>query len=247
MSGVDRRLRALLEESGIPEAGSEDLAALLASLEAGYVDDAPPEPGPELAALLGGGGGAPTTASTKQTRSARRGHRAAVSGFAALGVVLGTGFAAAANELPAQAQHWVAEFSQRYLPFALPYPESPTPGGAPESSWRDRTPRWPDEHDARPTPSETSEQDGPSPVPSAHHEDPPEVDDGYPDRDESSETALEDEREEVAQEREHQAETTPDRTRETSGTEEVESGEASDSDDEPAASTGDAPEESVDD
>jgi hypothetical protein len=264
MSDLEERLRALLDESGIPQGGSEELAALLASLEAGYVDDVTPEPGPELAALLGGGGRAPT----KGTPFRRR-HRAAFTGMAALGVVLGTGWAAAANELPAPAQHWVAEFSQRFLPFDLPFPESSARGRVPDAPQGDRRARRLDEHDARPTPGEGgADEEGLPSRQQALQKAPPDVVDGDPapdDGDDGAQPSVEEAPEGAVQEGQRdagetsEAEETPDRTRESSETQETqetqetetqqtESSESTDSGAEPAGSTSsDAPEESPDD
>lgn len=149
MSDVQARVRGMLDEAGLPEAASAELMRLLAGLEERYVDGSVPEPGPELAALLAGATSGPGPGAGKGTR----GRRAAAAGVLALGVVVSTGWAAAANELPAPAQRWVARFSQRYLPFELPYPDAGVRGGgaAPWSGDTSRT-RSPDGHDSRPSP-----------------------------------------------------------------------------------------------
>lgn len=150
MSDVEVRVRGMLEESGL--GGSEELVSLLAALEARYVEDVVPEPGPELATLLGGGG-----AGGRGGAGGAGGRRAAAAGVVALGLVVTTGWAAAANELPTAAQRWVAQFSQRYLPFDVPFPDTRTPGEAPDPAADGKAdPRRLDAHDARPTPPDRS-------------------------------------------------------------------------------------------
>lgn len=103
----------LVRESGLPDEAVAELEPFVYALR----ELAPPEiptPSPALAALLASPPGF-------RARSRRR--------FAALGVAAAalssltvTSVAAAANELPESAQHFVAEFSQRYLPFHFPEP-----------------------------------------------------------------------------------------------------------------------------
>lgn len=117
MKGMDVRVRAMLEESEIPASGGDELVELLVGLEERYVD-AVPEPSPELAVLLGVDD---ASQATRLLLTPRR-RRALAAGVVALGAVVTTGLAAAANELPEPAQRWVSELSDRYLPFDLPEP-----------------------------------------------------------------------------------------------------------------------------
>ncbi len=117
MKAMDVRVRAMLEESEIPAFGADELVELLVGLEERYVD-AVPEPSPELAVLLGVDD---ASGATRLLLTARR-RRALAAGVVALGAVVTTGLAAAANELPEPAQRWVSELSDRYLPFDLPDP-----------------------------------------------------------------------------------------------------------------------------
>jgi hypothetical protein len=123
MSDVEVRVRNMLDEAGMTGSGAEELAQLLMNVEARFVDDTAPEPGPELAALV----------QVLEAAPLRRPHphrrRAAAAGAVALGVVLSAGWAAAANQLPARAQRWVAELADRYLPFGPPCPEDLLPHG----------------------------------------------------------------------------------------------------------------------
>jgi hypothetical protein len=73
-----------------------------------------PAPSPALAALLEGAE-APAT-----SRDSDRTGGVAVAGVALL-LAVGTGWAAAANELPAPLQDAIADFSHHHLPFDLPY------------------------------------------------------------------------------------------------------------------------------
>ncbi len=119
MTEANLRLSALLEESGVPASDTDGLVDLLAGLEARYVDGSVPEPGPRLAAVLSAG--LPAAAPVARSSYGRR-RRVVAAGAVALSAVVTTGVAAAANELPASAQQWAAEFSERYLPFDLPAP-----------------------------------------------------------------------------------------------------------------------------
>lgn len=145
MTEVSARVRAMFEESGLP-GGDDDLVDLLAGLEPRYVDESAPEPGPELARLLDEG--QPPEGRTTRWLSGRR-RRIAAAGALALGTVVGTGVAAAANELPPPAQRWVAELSERFLHVDLPRPDT-----APAVVVKDRADRRrhakAEEHDARP-------------------------------------------------------------------------------------------------
>jgi hypothetical protein len=117
MTEANVRIHEMLEESGVSGTDPE-LLELLAGLEQQYVDIAVPEPGPQLATLLGGG-----VTGSSMVRPLLGGRRRVVAaGALALGAVLTTGVAAA-NELPPPAQRWIAEFSERFLPFDLPGPE----------------------------------------------------------------------------------------------------------------------------
>lgn len=111
------RAQEMLEQSGIPEEGSEQLIECLAALERSVPDTAP-EPGPELAALM-----ARTSKAVVVAPFARRRRRVLIAGAVAFGTVAAGGIAAAANELPSGAQDVVAEFSERFLPFDLPRPD----------------------------------------------------------------------------------------------------------------------------
>jgi hypothetical protein len=106
----------MLEQSEIPEEGSEQLVECLAGLARG-VPDAGPEPGPELAALMA------TGSRVVSAPFGRRHRRVLAAGVLAVGAVAAGGIAAAANELPPAAQSVVAEFSERFLPFELPHPD----------------------------------------------------------------------------------------------------------------------------
>jgi hypothetical protein len=121
----ENSVRALLAESGITGPDTDELAGRLSALEQ-YVDDTPPEPSPQLAALMAG----KATAAVVAPFSRRRG-RVLVASLVAVGAVGAGGIAAAANELPAPAQDLVAELSERYLPFSLPRPAAPTVEEAP--------------------------------------------------------------------------------------------------------------------
>ena len=132
MTGTENRVRELLAESGITGPDTDELATRLSALEQ-YVDDTPPEPSPQLAALMAG----KVTAAVVTPFSRRRG-RVLVASLVAVGAVGAGGIAAAANELPAPAQDIVAELSERYLPFSLPRPtpaaveEAPASDGGPD-------------------------------------------------------------------------------------------------------------------
>lgn len=258
MSDLDVQVRSMLAEAGINEEGSEELVRLLASLDATYVDGAAPEPGPELAVLLGG----------REAPLARprrpRGRRAAATGLVALGVVASTGWAAAANELPRPAQRWVADFSQRYLPFDLPYPQPVTPAGGPgPTSERKDGPSWLDAHDARPV-VERDAGGGSTLWRRDASGDDSDVDvdaderysgDSETDSGEDRETDLGDEREDATREWGQEAEedsgsetpaSTP-QSAEESDTEDVESSDGADGGDGYTEPASDAPEESSDD
>jgi len=107
----------LLAEAGFP--GDGGLAGLLGELEA-MADGPAPRPSDALAALLAGSVTALPVTSVR---------RRLVSGAAALTVVAvtTTGFAAAANELPARAQRIAASFSTHFLPFSFPMPREDGP------------------------------------------------------------------------------------------------------------------------
>lgn len=115
---IEARLREMLAESGIDGEGTEELVGRLRELDR-YVDEDPPEPSPQLAAMMAG--------LARNVVSApfggRRRTRLFIAGAAAFGTVAAGGIAAAANELPPAAQTIVAEFSESYLPFELPYPD----------------------------------------------------------------------------------------------------------------------------
>ncbi len=103
----------LVRESGLPDEAVAELEPFVCALR----ELAPlevPTPSPALAALMASPPGF-------RARSRRRLAAFGVAA-AALSSMTVTGVAAAANELPASAQHFVAEFSQRYLPFHFPEP-----------------------------------------------------------------------------------------------------------------------------
>jgi hypothetical protein len=141
----EERLREMLAESGIADEGSERLLECLSTLERS-VDDTLPEPGPELAALMARAGAAVRTS----VLSRRRG-RVLVAGAVAFGTVAAGGIAAAANELPPDAQRLVAEFSERYLPFELPRPDV-RPDGREEDELEQPVTTWQDQGDDVPPP-----------------------------------------------------------------------------------------------
>lgn len=145
MTHSEERLREMLAESGIADEGSERLLECLATLERN-VDDTPPEPGPELAALMARAG----TAVRTTVLSRRRG-RVLVAGAVAFGTVAAGGIAAAANELPPDAQRLVAEFSERYLPFELPRPDV-RPESREEDEPEQPVTTWQDQGDDVPSP-----------------------------------------------------------------------------------------------
>ncbi|KQT93869.1 hypothetical protein ASG49_02585 [Marmoricola sp. Leaf446] len=101
----------------------EELGCLLS-----LVDDAPPAPSAELAALLGppatGGGTVDRDLAHLVPLRRRTGPRGAVTGAVVLAVatVGATGLSAAANSLPAPLQEQVADLSRAYLPFDFPRP-----------------------------------------------------------------------------------------------------------------------------
>jgi hypothetical protein len=74
-----------------------------------------PAPSPALAALLDGLEEPATSRDPDRTRGF------AVAAVALLLAMVGTGWAAAANELPAPLQDAIADFSQHHLPFDLPH------------------------------------------------------------------------------------------------------------------------------
>jgi hypothetical protein len=107
------RAREMLDEAGIPEAGSTRLVESLATLGRS-VDGIEPRPGPELSSLLA------RSATGAVTPFTRRRARLLVATAVAISTVGAGGIAAAANELPEGAQNLVSRFSERYLPFDLP-------------------------------------------------------------------------------------------------------------------------------
>lgn len=114
---IEARLREMLAESGIEDEGSDELVGCLRELER-YVDETPPEPSPQLAAVMAGLARNVVTAPFGRRRT-----RLFIAGAAAFGTVAAGGIAAAAEVLPPAAQTIVAEFSEKYLPFELPHPD----------------------------------------------------------------------------------------------------------------------------
>ena len=176
-----RQLDALLAESGegldaVDRAHlHEELGALLT-----LVDDAPPAPSPELAALLGlpaPGDAPPAVVALHRpghpahgSRRRLTGPRGAVTGAVVLAVatVGATGLSAAANSLPAPLQRQVADLSRTYLPFDFPEPRGavglPLPGAqpAPQPPVPDDAPGGATRQDARvPTPGREGTLPGP--------------------------------------------------------------------------------------
>lgn len=162
------RLHSMLLESGIEVEDHGPLLESLTALHDRYVDGTVPEPSAELAALLAGAG--------KVVRApfATRRARLLVAGAVAFGAVGVGGVAAAAtNELPTGAQQFVAEFSERYLPFHLPRPEvtpeadDQAPEPAPPVTTgddRDATPSGEPSRPARSPRSKPTEPAAPVPV-----------------------------------------------------------------------------------
>lgn len=119
MSDTRALVLEMLAESGIDGDGFDELVSCLTELDV-YVDDTPPEPSPELVALIAG----LTPDNVVPGPFGRRRARLFIAGAAALSAVGAGGIAAAAaNELPSGAQTIVAEFSERFLPFELPHPD----------------------------------------------------------------------------------------------------------------------------
>ena len=154
------QLDALLEEHAdtIDRVDQDHLRDELGSL-LGFVDDAPPTPSAELAAVLGlpsppqhrSLAAVPLVAGPARPRRRLTGPRGAVTGAVVLAAatVGATGISAAANSLPAPLQRHVADLSRDYLPF-----DFPTPRGArdrePTSQGRPATGAQPPEHVAPP-------------------------------------------------------------------------------------------------
>ena len=115
----------LLAESGM--AGDAALTAVLTDLR-DLAAGPPPEPSPELAALLAGDGPASTGVLPAPVVPLTRRRRAALGMSAVvLAAVASTGVAAAANQLPSGAQRFAARFSDQFLPFAFPLPREAGP------------------------------------------------------------------------------------------------------------------------
>ena len=105
-------LSQLLQEADLPPAMSEDLDALMTALRA-LTPATAPEPSPQLAALM-------AHPVAPHRYRFRRGAVAAVA--AVIGSFTLTGVAAAVEILPAPAQQFVSDLSQKYLPFQFPAP-----------------------------------------------------------------------------------------------------------------------------
>ncbi|MGZ4438267.1 MAG: hypothetical protein ACXVW6_11530 [Nocardioidaceae bacterium] len=117
---MNAALAAMLADVGEDPGGR--LAGFLGELETLGAGPAP-APGPDLATLLGvPAAGAPTTLAEGAVVRPFRRRVVAGAGALALAVVAATGVAAAANELPSDAQRIVSRLSEHFLPFTFPAP-----------------------------------------------------------------------------------------------------------------------------
>jgi hypothetical protein len=108
----------LLAETGLPAEFALDLEPVLTAIR-DFLPEKAPAPSPALAALMA----RPPRPMTSRSRG-----RLAVLGSAAalMSSLTVTGVAAAANELPDTTQRFVANLSERFLPFQFPQPAEPT-------------------------------------------------------------------------------------------------------------------------
>jgi hypothetical protein len=110
-------IKDMIAESGLDAAEYADVAEALAALR-GLAPSEPPAPSTELAALLSGGVVTPLPVGRSRKRRI-----VLASGAVAATLVLGTGIAAASNNLPAGAQKFANDFSKKHLPFTFPSPD----------------------------------------------------------------------------------------------------------------------------
>jgi hypothetical protein len=110
-------IKDMILESGLDEAEYTGVADALAFLRDVVPEQAPP-PSAELAALLSGGLVTPLA----PRRSRKRTIALASSAIAAT-LLIGTGVAAASNNLPEPAQRFFSHLSDKYLPFHIPSPD----------------------------------------------------------------------------------------------------------------------------
>ncbi|WP_445257938.1 hypothetical protein [Nocardioides aurantiacus] len=166
------QLDVLLEEHAdtIDAVDQDHLRDELGSL-LGFVDDTPPTPSAELAAVLGLPSPPqrrtlatvlPLHAGPARPRRRLTGPRGAVTGAVVLAAatVGATGISAAANSLPAPLQRRVADLSHDYLPFDFPTPRGaldrgPTSQEPPASGGQRPEPVAPPRDDARVSTSTT--------------------------------------------------------------------------------------------
>jgi hypothetical protein len=109
------------------DADSPEVQRFLAELAA-LPETTTAEPSPELAALLGG---EPLARARSGPRRATGWLVAVVAAVALLVGAVGTGWAAAANQLPSPLQDAIADFSEHHLPFRVPHSSDDGRDGAP--------------------------------------------------------------------------------------------------------------------
>lgn len=110
------------------DAGSPEVQRFLAELAALPETTTAAEPSPELAALLRG---VPAARARGGPRRATGWLVAAVAAVSLLVGAVGTGWAAAANQLPSPLQDAIADFSEHHLPFRVPHSSDDGRDGAP--------------------------------------------------------------------------------------------------------------------
>ena len=110
------------------DAGSPEVQRFLAELAALPETTTAAEPSPELAALLRG---VPAARARGGPRRATGWLVAAVAAVSLLVGAVGTGWAAASNQLPSPLQDAIADFSEHHLPFRVPHSSDDGRDGAP--------------------------------------------------------------------------------------------------------------------